>query len=111
MATIRAHTEQETSGHELLFATRDHRRAVELARYFDRSAVALDRAALAHVDAAFVTSAIALHKADLELTLEAGVPIFIEKPLAASATEGAWLATIAESAGVTVICEVPLAFR
>jgi len=103
MAAIRARALHGASGHELVFATRDRRRAVEFAREFDGSDVPLDRGALAQVDAVFVTSATAFHKADIELALEAGVPVLIEKPLAASAEESAGLAAAAESAGVTVI--------
>ncbi len=103
MAAVRAGALQGASGHELVFASRDRRRAVELAREFDGSDVALDREALAQVDAVFVTSATAFHQADMELALEAGVPVLVEKPLASSAEESAGLAAAAESAGVPVI--------
>ena len=103
MAAVRAGALQGASQHELVFATRDRRRAVALARQFDGVDVELDRAALANVEAVFVTSATAFHRADLELALEAGVPVLIEKPLAASAEESAGLAAAAESAGVPVI--------
>lgn len=103
MAAVRARALHGASAHELVFATRDRRRAVELARDFGGSDVALDRRAFAQIDAAFVTSATASHKADIQLALEAGVPILVEKPLAGNAEESAELADAAKSAGVTVI--------
>lgn len=103
MAAVRARALQGAAQHDLVFASRDRRRGADLAREFDGTDVELEHATLAQVDAVFVTSATALHQADLDLALEAGVPVLIEKPLAASAQESTRLAAAAASAGVPVI--------
>ena len=103
MAAIRAAALRDMGGVDLVFATRQHARATALAQEFGGRAVALDQAMAESPDAVFVTSATAHHRTDLELALQAGVPVLIEKPLGASVEESEELAEAAQAAGVPVI--------
>lgn len=103
MAGIRASALRELDDVELVFATRDASRAQALAVEFGGVASTVEAAVQSSPDLLFVTSATAHHQSDLELALTAGVPVLIEKPLAATISEGEVLAARADDLGVPVI--------
>jgi myo-inositol 2-dehydrogenase/D-chiro-inositol 1-dehydrogenase len=103
MAGIRASALRELDDVELLFATRDLTRAQALAEQYDGSATTVEAGVQDSPDLVFVTSATAHHRADLELALTAGVPILVEKPLAASISDSEALSAKASELGVPVI--------
>lgn len=103
MAGIRATALRTLGDVELVFATRDPARAQALATSFGGTAATAERAMGDSPDMVFVTSATAHHRQDLELALTADAPVLIEKPLAASISEGDVLAARAEQLGIPVI--------
>lgn len=103
MASIRGAALREMGGVDLVFATRDESRAAALGEELGGVGISLDAAASESPDAVFVTSATAQHRADLELALQLGVPVLIEKPLGSTVEESQALAASAEAVGVPVI--------
>lgn len=104
MAAIRSSALRQAYPDVSIVVTARHReRADRLATTLGGDAIDLKDVDSTEVDAVFVTSATAHHRDDLTRVLGLGVPILIEKPLAATAAESADLAERAEKLGVPVI--------
>src|SRR5712691_2062097 len=76
-------------------------RAADLASKLDAEAVdSVDALLRAGLDGVVIAAATDAHPALLQAAVKAHLPVFCEKPVAASATEGAWIARHLEDRGV-----------
>lgn len=103
LGSFRARTLSELPAvEEVIVGNRTVERAEELAREVGGSAGTIEEAIEAAPDAVFVSLATELHAEVLHRCIEAGLPIFCEKPIAPTISETAGVIEHAENAGVTI---------
>jgi len=103
MGNIHAKVYRNLDGCELVaVADRDAERAEALAERYETTAVTDPASLIGKVDAVTISAPTAAHLELAELFITHGVPVLIEKPLAASAAQGRRIVALAQQHNVVV---------